>query len=220
MASVWPPSTPTSSAAYAADFNEITAMGGAVSTSRTPAQFDVVRFHSEPPQVYLSRNFGKFARTTDNAADAARLMATIWVGFADAIDACFEAKYFYQAWRPQSAVPLADSATNPATAPDPAWRPSAPTPNHPEYPAAHSCTAGAPGEVLRRYYGTDQVRYTFDSKVTGTTRTYATTDALTEESLWARVHGGMHLRYSTTAGALLGKQAAGLVLDHHFGKRM
>ncbi len=215
-----PPPPALDSAVYATDFNEIKAMGGAVSASRTPAQFEVVRFHTEQPPLYISRNFGKFAHTTDDAADAARLMAMLYVSFADAIDACFEAKYHYLAWRPQSAVPLADSATNPSTIADPAWRPSAPTPNHPEYPAAHSCTAGALGEVLYRYYGTDKVTYTFDSKATGTTRTYTSTDALTEESIWARIHGGMHFRYSTTAGALLGKQAAGWVIDHHFGKRM
>ena len=215
-----PPPPQLDSAAYAAAFKEVKAMGGAVSTSRTPAQFEVVRFHTEQPPPYISRNFGRLSRSTPDAADAARLMAMIYVSFADAIDACFEAKYHYLAWRPQSAVPLADSASNPATVADPAWRPSAPTPNHPEYPAAHSCTAGALGEVLYRYYGTDNVTYTFDSQVTGTTRTYTSTDALTEESLWARIHGGMHFRYSTTAGALLGKQVAGWVIDHHFGKRM
>ena len=125
--------------------------------------------------MYISRNFGNFARTTADAADAARLMAIIYVSFADATDACFDAcfetEHHYLAWRPLSALPLADHAVNPATVADPAWWPSSPTPNHPKYPAAHSCTAGALGEVLYRYHGTDKVRYTFDSKVTGTTRT-------------------------------------------------
>jgi hypothetical protein len=215
-----PPAPPAlDSATYAADVNETKALGGAASTTRTAEQFEIARFHTEAPPVYLTRNFGKFARTTSNVADAARLMAVIYTGYADAIDACFEAKYFYEAWRPQSAIPLADTDNNPATEADPAWTPSVPTPNHPEYPAAHSCTAGALGELLFQYYRTSHVTYTFDSTVTGTTRTYASTDALTEESKVARIYGGMHFRYSTMAGATLGKQSAAWTMAHHFGPR-
>lgn len=205
------------SAAYAADLNEIKALGGAVSATRTAEQLEVARFHTEVPAIYLTRNFGRFARTTKDVADAARLMAIIYTGYADAINACFAAKYFYEAWRPLSAVPLADTDNNPATTADPAWTPSVATPNHPEYPAAHSCTAGALGELLRLYYGTDKVTFTFNSTVTGTTRTYATTDALTEESKVARIYGGMHFRYSTFAGATLGQQAANWTMQHAFG---
>jgi hypothetical protein len=207
------------SAAYATDLNEVKALGGAVSATRTPAQLETARFHSEAPPTYFTRNFGKFARTTANVADAARLMAIIYVGYADAIDACVEAKYFYEAWRPLSAIPLADTDNNPATAADPGWTPSVPTPNHPEYPGAHSCSAGALGELLRQYYGTEKLTYTFDSTVTGTTRTYTTTGALAEESKVARIYGGMHFRYSTIAGAELGKQVANWTLQHQFGKR-
>ena len=214
-----PPPPALDSTTYATDFNEIKALGGAVSTSRTAEQFETARFHTEAPGIYLTRNFGRFARTTANAPDAARLMAIIYIGYSDVISACFNAKYVYEAWRPLSAVPLAETDNNPATTADPAWTPSVATPNHPEYPAAHSCTAGALGELLRLYYGTDKVSYTFDSTVTGTTRTYATTDALAEESKVARIFGGMHFRYSTTAGAALGKQVANWSMQNHFEKR-
>lgn len=93
------------------------------------------------------------------------------------------------------------------------------TPNHPEYPAAHSCTSGALGETLRQYHGTLRVVYAFDSAVTGTTRTYATTDALNDESRIARVYGGMHLDFSTAAGVELGTRVAQWVAARHFGRR-
>jgi hypothetical protein len=214
-----PPPPALDSATYAADMNEVKALGGAVSATRTAEQFETARFHTEAPPIYLTRNFGKFARTTSNVADAARLMAVIYTGYADAIDACFEAKYFYEAWRPQSAIPLADTDNNPATVADPAWTPSVPTPNHPEYPAAHSCTAGALGELLFLYYRTNHVTYSFDSTVTGTTRTYTDTDSLTEESKVARIYGGMHFRYSTMAGAALGRNSANWTMTHYFGPR-
>ncbi len=53
--------------------------------------------------------------------------------------------------------------------------------------------------------------------MTGSTRTYATTNALTEESKVARIYGGMHFRYSTFAGAELGKQSANWTIQHAFG---
>jgi Zn-dependent alcohol dehydrogenase len=63
------------SVAYATDLNEVKALGGAVSATRTPAQLETARFHSEAPAIFLTGNFGKFARTTADVADAARLMA-------------------------------------------------------------------------------------------------------------------------------------------------
>jgi hypothetical protein len=208
-----------SSATYAASFNELKTLGGAVSTVRTAGQLEAARFHTEPPALLWTRNLLRFATSTADVAEAARLMAFIYVVQADASDACFEAKYFYQAWRPLSAVPLADVATNAATVSDATWTPVLPTPNHPEYPAAHSCASGSLGETLRLYYGTQQVAFSMDSAVTGTTRSYATTSELPDEITSARVWGGMHFRFSTEAGAQLGVQVAQWTWARYFGRR-
>jgi hypothetical protein len=215
------PSSPPAldSAAYATDLNEVKALGGTVSATRTAEQLEVARFHTEAPPTFLTRNFGRFARTTDSIPEAARVMAVIYVGFSDANSACFEAKYFYETWRPLSAIPLADTDNNAATTPDTTWTPVLPTPNHPEYPAAHACTAGSLGELLRRYYGTKSVTYTLNSLVTNTTRTYTSTDALTDEVTLARIAGGMHFRYATVAGAELGRQSAAWTLQNNFTAR-
>jgi hypothetical protein len=207
------------SAAYAAAFNESMASGGTVSTARSAEQLEIARFHTETPGPYWTRNLGRFASSTDDVAEAARLTAFIYVAHADAITACFEAKYFYETWRPLSAIPLADTDNNPATTADAGWTPVLPTPNHPEYPAAHSCTAGALGEALRLFYGTRNVTYQLDSKATGTTRIYATTDALGEESQVARIYGGMHFRFATVDGLALGISVARWVGEHEFGPR-
>lgn len=207
------------SAAYAAAVEETRALGGAISATRTPEQLETARFHSELPAAFVARNLGRFAASTADVADAARLMAFIYVVHADAIGACFEAKYHYGAWRPVSAINLADSDGNDATQADATWTPVVPTPNHPEYPAAHSCTSGGLGETLLSYYGTRNVSYVLDSKATGTTRTYGNTDALDDESQIARIAGGMHFRYATVAGVELGKQVARWVASHHFSRQ-
>ena len=207
------------SAAYAAAVNETRALGGTASTTRTAQQLEVARFHTEPPPPAITRNLGRFASSTANVGDAARLMAMVYVSYVDAIGACFEAKYHYQTWRPASAIAMADTDGNDATAPDTAWTPTLPTPNHPEYPAAHSCTSGSVGEALRGFYGTPDVTFTWDSTVTKTTRTYVGIDAFNAEASLARIHGGMHFRPATVAGEELGRRVAQWVAQRHFGRQ-
>lgn len=217
MAQFRPPPPPAlDSAQYAADVNEARELGGKTSTRRTAEQLETARFHSEVPPPYFTRNFGRFARTTADPVEAARLMAAIYVNYSDAIGACLEAKYHYDMWRPQSAITLADTDNNPATTADPAWQPLLPTPNYPEYPAAHTCSVATLGELLRRYYGTSRVTFTWDSAVTKTSRTYTDTDALAEESRMARIWGGMHFRFGTSAGAAMGRQVARWTMEHAF----
>lgn len=202
-----PPPT-LDSAAYAAAVNETRALGGAASTARSAEQLEVARFHTEPPPPAITRNLGRFASSTADVRAAARLMASLYVSYVDAIAACFEAKYHYEAWRPVSAIRVADAT----------WTPALPTPNHPEYPAAHSCTSGSVGEVLRQFYGTPQVTFTWDSQVTGTTRTYNGIGAFSQEAGLARIHGGMHFSHSVAAGEELGRQVARWVIERHFGR--
>jgi hypothetical protein len=94
-----------------------------------------------------------------------------------------------------------------------------PTPNHPEYPAAHGCITGAIAETLKTYYRTDQVEFTLDSTVTGTTHSFTTTQAMVDEVVNARVYGGMHFRNSALRGAELGTSVARWALQRNFQPR-
>lgn len=208
------------SAAYATDFNETRTAGGAVSSLRSAAQTEAARFHTEPPPTAWSRNSRQFATSQANLADNARLMALLWVAQADALIACFESKYHFEFWRPTSAIALADSVANAATAVDANWTPLVPTPNHPEYPAAHLCQSAAAVEAVRSFFGTNQVRFNLDSTVPGTVvHRFTTTDEVVNEIQAARIHGGMHFRTATEHGAALGVKVARWVAAHHFQPR-
>ncbi|HSC64015.1 MAG TPA: vanadium-dependent haloperoxidase [Caldimonas sp.] len=206
------------SAAYAADVNETKALGAATSTTRTADQTELARFNTESPATLNPRTMRTFAMTNRSIADQARLMAIVWVTQADAGNACFESKYHYLAWRPSSAITL-DGDNNAATVVDATWTPVVGTPNHPEYPAAHSCITASMAEVLSRYYGTVQVSFDINSLVTGTTRRYRSTSAWVDEVQVARIAGGMHFRFSTVDGAALGRNVADWVLTHYFQAR-
>ena len=200
---------------YAADLNETKALAATGSTTRSAAQTEDSRFHTESPATLNTRAMRSFAMTDRSLAEHARLLALVWVTQADAGNTCFETKYHFQAWRPTSAITL-DGDGNAATTIDPTWTPHVATPNHPEYPAAHSCITSSMGEIVRRYYGTPNVSFEANSTVTGTTHRYATPAAWLEEVQMARIAGGMHFRFSTIDGAALGKNVAEWVATRHF----
>ena len=204
------------SALYAADLNEVKAIASATSTVRTAEQTEVARFFTEPPGPWNWRNRARFATASQDLADNARITAMLEVAVVDALGACFETKYHYHYWRPRTAIPMADTDGNPATEVDSAWTPFVPTPNHPEYPAAHGCNNGAIAEVLRGFYGTKKVRFGFDSTVTGTTHQYESTDDPVHDMRNGRVWGGMHFRNSTIVGSELGKDVAKWVAKNYF----
>jgi hypothetical protein len=161
----------------------------------------------------------RFASDARSIAQHARLMAMLWVAQADATLACFDSKYHFDFWRPTSAITLADTDGNPATAEDTAWVPVVPTPNHPEYPAAHACNAAAVGTILSRYFGTDKVRFTIDSLVTGLVTPsyrYRRTGDFVADVKNARVFGGMHYRNSVNDGATLGSRVGSYIAQNYF----
>jgi hypothetical protein len=207
------------SAAYAADVNETMALASATSTTRTAAQTEIARFYTEAPPIYWTRNLRSFAMTNRSLAEHARLLALLYVVQSDAADTCFESKYNFQFWRPTSAITLADIDGNAATTADPAWTPVVPTPNHPEYPAAHGCLTAAAAATLQGYYGTPNVTFDLNSTVTGTTHHFTTTQAMVDDVQLGRIAGGMHFRTSTVDGAALGENVAEWVLAHHFQVR-
>jgi len=207
---------PLTSAEYAADFNETKALGAANSTIRTAEQTEIARFATEPPPRFWPRNLRIFATADRGIAENARTLAALWTAQADALITCFESKYHFDFWRPYSAIQLADTDGNAATEADPSWTPVVPTPNHPEYPAAHSCGTGAAAEVLQQVFGTKKLAFDWTSTVTGTTHHFDSTDDVVKEVQLARIAGGMHFRTSTVHGAVLGMKVSKWVLRNHF----
>src|SRR5262249_11943546 len=173
------------SEAWARDYNEIKALGSAVGSSRTAEQTDIARFWSDNPPLQWNRAWRALSIAKGlGLADNARYFAMLATASADALIACWDAKYFYNFWRPVTAIRAGDSDGNPETAPDPAWIGVIVTPNHPEYPAAHGCFSGASTETLKHFFGTDEVVFSIDSAVAGVVnpvRTYMRfSDALAE----------------------------------------
>ena len=149
--------------------------------------------------------------------EAARFMAMISVTYADALIACFDAKYHYAFWRPVTAILAGDTDGNERTIGDPAWLPLLPgTPNHPEYPSAHSCITPAGGRVVSRFLRTHFIDFTVPSLTGLGDRTFATVQDLQDEVGNARIWGGIHYRTAVDDGIVIGRRVANHVLANHF----
>jgi hypothetical protein len=205
---------------WARDYNEVKEIGSSTSTTRTAEQTLAARFWAEPPVQQAHGSFRKFIVDHDlDVVDAARFMAMISVTYADALIACFDAKYHYAFWRPITAIRAGDTDGNQATVGDPLWSPLLPaTPNHPEYPSAHSCVTPAGGGVIARFLGTQQIDFTVPSLTGLGDRHFADAKDLEYEVGNARIWGGIHYRSAVEAGIEIGKKVEHQVLAHHFHK--
>jgi len=205
------------SARWADDYNEVKAFGALNDSPRTPEQTEIGRFYAEHPGAQLMRTVRNFAAAQPlSLADRARLVAILHISAADALIACFDSKYFYNFWRPATAIVAGDTDDNDATEPNGGWLALVPTPNHPEYPAAHGAVSTAYAEALRHFYSTKKVTITLSSTVTGTTHTFHSTDEIIKEIIDARVYGGMHYRTSGVHGSVIGRKVAHWIDKNYF----
>jgi hypothetical protein len=202
---------------YAQDFEQVKMLGRFDSLTRSTDQTTEALFWTDHDARQWNDGLLRLAASQElDLMQTARMLAMAHVAGADALIGCFDAKYHFWFWRPYQAIPGADTDGNPATVADPGWRPLRTTPNHPEYPSAHACHTTAVAKALAAFFGTDNVSFSLDSRVTGTTREYdGLRDAAKAVNL-ARVLVGFHFRNSDLEGSSLGRNVAGYVVDHFF----
>jgi hypothetical protein len=208
---------PMTAAEYAEDFQQVKALGRDVNSARTDEQTTQALFWTD--HDLRQWNDGMLRLAADRGLDllqTARMLAMAHVAGGDAMISCFDAKYTYWFWRPYQAIPRADTDGNPATEPDATWRPLRPTPNFPEYPSAHACHSTGVAEALGAFFGTDNVPFSLDSRVTGTTRAYDRFHEVVRDVNLARVLAGFHFRNSDQEGSNLGRTVGRYVVEHFF----
>lgn len=250
-----PPPPAMGSEEYAAAYDEVKRLGGdgvTTPTERSEEQtfigiywaYDGMPSLCAPPRLYnqiattIARQMGS------NAMQTARLLALINVAMADAGIAIWESKFHYQVWRPITGIRESDAGTgptgagdgNPATVGDPAFVPlGAPasnltgpnfTPPFPAYPSGHAGFGGSLFQILRRFYGTDDINFTFVSdEYNGVTldnqgnvrilhpRTFTSLSQAEEENGQSRIYLGIHWAFDKSEGITQGQQIADYVFD-------
>ena len=244
---------------YAAAYEEAKRLGGDgdhTKTERTDEQTTIGTYWAydgtpslcAPPRLYnqLIMTVADQMGTTD-VVELSRLLALANVAMSDAAIAIWESKFHYQLWRPVTAIREADKDTGPtglgdgneATVGDPGFMPiGAPasnlvgpnfTPPFPTYPSGHAGIGGALFEVLRRFYGTDDITFTFVSdEFNGETednkgmirplipRTFTSLSQAEEENGQSRIYLGIHWSFDKTAGIEQGRKVADYVIENAF----
>ena len=123
----------------------------------------------------------------------------------------------YGTWRPITAINLADTDGNPATAADPSWEPLAATPAYPEYSSGYNVLIAALTGGLQDLFHTQQLNLTLTSTaVPKVTRHYDTGASLRGEVVDARVWLGFHFRFSDIASRDVGLRLTDWTLDRYF----
>lgn len=242
---------PLTSARYALAFDEVKRLGGdgvVTPSERTRDQtvagifwsYDGTPGLGTPPRLYnqiavqLAQEKG-----VKDALQLARLLALVNVGLADTAIALWDTKYDNEFWRPVTAIRAADQDGNPATAADPGFTPlgapasnlSGPnfTPPFPAYPSGHAGLGGALFQMLRKYFGTDRIAFTFVSdEWNGVTRdneghvrpliprSFSSLSEAEEENGQSRIYLGIHWHFDKTRGIAQGRRIADYVYDYAF----
>jgi hypothetical protein len=200
-----------SSRTYTKDYIEIKDLGRATGTSRTAAQSATALFWSPSATALWTANIRGLAGSMD-LLTAARFEALGMAAVANAVIACWDAKYTYMFWRPVTAI-TGDMDGNGRTEPDPAWTPFIVTPSHPEYPSAHTTIGASTLGFYTVWFGTAQLPLAFKGNG-GAVRQYADVEEAIGEEGDARVWGGMHWRNSVDAGSSLGKRVGTYSATH------
>src|SRR5438309_2883184 len=217
------------SAAYTEDFNEVKELGSLYSTTRTADQTDAAIFWQDHAHALFNRIFRTLATSQGlDIVNSARLFAMENLAAADAAIGCWNDKYYWQFWRPITAIREADTDGNPDTEADPTWLPlfdpATPvchppplvTPPFPDHPSGHASATAAFTQTLQNFFGTDKIAFSAFSNKSCTTRTFDRFSDALEEVIDARVWAGIHFRTADEQGAKLGKKVAHYVDKHYF----
>ncbi|MGZ4248450.1 MAG: vanadium-dependent haloperoxidase [Solirubrobacteraceae bacterium] len=211
------PPPPLTSAQYARDFNEVKALGSADSAIRTPEQTETALFwQSDTPAAIWNRIADDVAEQHGAPLQReARILALMNISLADATIAFFNAKNYYDTWRPITAIQQADTDGNPGTTPDSTWTPLLVTPSFQEYPSGHAVVSNGAASVLAAFYGDDTSFTATSATMTTVQRSFTSFSQAVTQVENARVWGGIHFRTATIAGAHMGGEVADYVIGTH-----
>jgi hypothetical protein len=177
------PPPPLDSAAYATDFNETMTMGSLTSATRTDAQTLTAKFwQSDSPTGLWNRvALRLLARHHMSMVREARVLALMNAAAADGAISVWDAKNYYDTWRPITAIQ--------------------------EYPSGHVGVSSSSADMLQILFGRHAFRMT-SIAYPGLVRTYAGFASAIGDVSDARVFIGFHFRFSDTVAAHMGWQIA------------
>jgi hypothetical protein len=222
---------------YAAQFNDAKSLGKDNSSTRTQEQKEIAFFwandlngtYKPPGQLFEITKIVSAQRGLD-VVDNARLFALVALGMGDAAVVAWDAKYAtaLDLWRPETAIQMANTDGNPATAADTNWKPLSEdtagthfSPPFPAYISGHATFGAVHAGIMRRYFGTDNITFTATTEdpnpaAQGVTRTFNSFTAAALENARSRIYLGVHFQWDGDHGFVSGNALA----EHVFATRL
>lgn len=247
-----PPPPALTDPAYTAAFIQEQQLGGdpknGTPTQRTPSEtfqgifwtYDGVPYICAPPRLYnqLARTVA-LGQGMNDVPTAGRFLALLNTAMADAALAAWDTKWYYQYWRPVTAIRSADQGGNNQVVPNPNFYPlgaqatNVPggpnfTPPFPAYVSGHATIGGAVFETLRQYWP-DSTPFTFVSdEFNGLNRdihghlmpfhpmSFPSFSAASYSNAESRIWIGVHWQYDADYGVAMGTQVADWTVANAF----
>jgi hypothetical protein len=233
---------PVGSPEYAADYDEVKSLGAVDSTTRTADQTHAAAFWNTNPAANYNALARRFVdQFSLDVSDSARLFAMLDLSAADAIINTWNDKYYYNFWRPITAIQNDDG--NPATVADPTWtplfNPALPvatagigpaliTPPYPDHVSGATAYASASMHAFASFFGADAMgmpfyltssRFPTDPALPREQRFFTRFSDVTNEILEARIWAGIHFRNADVQAAELGAEVEHYIHKHLFASQ-
>jgi len=215
-----PPPPDIQSDAYTEAFNEVKTVGSTHSTVRTADQAHLALWWKD----FVEHSHNRLARDLIqkeqlNLWEATRALALLNLAVYDAYVCVFDNKFYYNHWRPFTAIRWAAHDENPNTEPDEEWNNlHMHTYAFPSYPSAHGTASSAAMRTLSNTLGKgDAYAFTMTTeevdkagpmsgkiKMDPPTRSFQSFTEAGLEAAMSRVYLGIHFRYDSEEGHRLG----------------
>ena len=146
---------------YAAEFNEVKAIGRATGSTRTQAQTDAANFWGQGNATATMANILRSVANTQGGtlADHARLFARAYTNAADALIVTWRDKARYSWWRPITAIRGAAGDGNRDTEAEAGWTSLIAAPPYPDHPSGLSAFGCSVMDTLQHFYGRDAATF-------------------------------------------------------------
>ncbi len=216
-----PPPLPISSREYADEIAFVNRVGPRDDADRSEYQTLCTPFWSDdlgtstPPGHWnmLAQIVARRRHLTE--PECARLFALLNLAEADGAIGCWESKYYYSVWRPETALRELDPKLNPHATNNPDFIPNMPAPAFPSYTSGHSTFSAAGARILALYIGTDSFSFDLTSDgLPGVVHHFDRFSDAQREAGMSRVWGGIHTMSDNLEAQKMGVQIADWVYSH------
>ena len=224
-----PPPPEINSKVYAQAYDEVKQYGSHSSSVRTEDQTHLAMWWKD----FVENSHNRLARQLVKSEnldlwETSRLFALLNMSVFDAYIDVFDNKFFYNHWRPYTAIRWAENDGNPNTVADQDWNNlHKHTYAFPSYPSAHGTACAAAMTVLADVFG-DAYPFTMTTNAVDSagpfseqvqmnppSRSFTSFSEAALECSMSRIYLGIHFRYDSIEGNKLGIEVGNFALRNY-----